>query len=95
MQRIQSMKITYLAYKLKMSPRQLSQMAHKLHIPKYHNEWGEEFFKPSDAQKIIILFQKAARMKISPLFLLSTLTYKKDDKDIPLPPLYSVQKVEN
>lgn len=78
------MKVTYLAYKLKISPRQLSQIAHDLHISKYHNEWGEEFFKPKDTQKIINLFMQAAKMKISPLFLLSTSTYKKEDKNTSL-----------
>ncbi len=71
------MKIITLAYRLRLSPQQLSQMAHELNIKKYHNDYGEEFFTPKDTKKIIHLFKQAAQMKISPLFLLSAQTRKK------------------
>ncbi len=70
------MKVTYLAYKLKITPHQLSRIAYDLNIRKYHNQWGEEFFKPKDVRKILFFFKQAAEMKISPLFLLSTLNYR-------------------
>ncbi|MFV0432259.1 MAG: hypothetical protein ACK5MJ_08830 [Alphaproteobacteria bacterium] len=65
-------KVIHLAHKLKTTPRNLSDIAYELHIKKWHNDWGEEFFKRRDAKNILKFFYKAEQMEISPLFLLDT-----------------------
>lgn len=63
-------KVIHLAHRLQTNPRRLSDTAYELRIKKWHNEWGEEFFKRRDAKNIIKFYRKAEQMQISPFFLL-------------------------
>ncbi len=74
------MKVTQLAYRLKLTPKQISQIAYDLNIKKQHNFYGEESFSLKDTKKIIAIFKQAKQMKVSPFFLLSTLAYRQKTK---------------
>lgn len=71
-------KVIHLAHRLHTSPRSLSDTAYELRIKKWHNEWGEEFFRRRDAKNIIKFYRKAEQMQVSPFFLLAV--YQKRNK---------------